>query len=52
MGVGFIGLGKVGGKISRSLLRNGAVLTVHELNADLVEALWPVGQRQVIVRRR
>ena len=36
MRVGFIGLGNVGGKLSGSLLRNGADLTVHDLNADLV----------------
>ena len=36
MRVGFIGLGNVGGKLSGSLLRNGANLTVHDLNADLV----------------
>jgi 3-hydroxyisobutyrate dehydrogenase len=36
MRVGFIGLGNVGGKLSGSLLRNDAELTVHDLNADLV----------------
>ncbi len=36
MKVGFIGLGNVGGKLSGSLLRNGAELTVHDLNAELV----------------
>lgn len=36
MKVGFIGLGNVGGKLSGSLLRNGAELQVHDLNADLV----------------
>ncbi len=38
MKVGFIGLGNVGGKLSGSLLRNGIDLTVHDLNADLVNA--------------
>lgn len=37
MKVGFIGLGNVGAKLSGSLLRNGVDLTVHDLNADLVE---------------
>ncbi len=35
MKIGFIGLGNVGGKLSGSLLRNGADLRVHDLNADL-----------------
>ncbi len=35
MKIGFIGLGNVGGKLSGSLLRNGADLWVHDLNADL-----------------
>ncbi len=37
MKIGFIGLGNVGGKLAGSLLRNGADLTVHDLNGDLVE---------------
>jgi 3-hydroxyisobutyrate dehydrogenase len=37
MRVGFIGLGNVGGKLSGSLLRNGIDLTVHDLDADLVQ---------------
>jgi len=36
MKIGFIGLGNVGGKLSGSLLRNGAGLMVHDLDADLV----------------
>ncbi len=36
--VGFIGLGNVGGKLSGSLLRNGVDLTVHDLDADLVQS--------------
>ena len=37
MKAGFIGLGNVGGKLSGSLLRNGIDLTVHDLNAELVQ---------------
>lgn len=37
MKIGFIGLGNVGGKLSGSLIRNDVALTVHDLNADLVE---------------
>lgn len=37
MKIGFIGLGNVGGKLSGSLLRNGVDITVHDLNADLVQ---------------
>ena len=37
MKVGFIGLGNVGGNLSGSLLRNGVDVTVHDLDADLVE---------------
>ncbi|MEO0772980.1 MAG: NAD(P)-dependent oxidoreductase [Pseudomonadota bacterium] len=37
MKVGFIGLGNVGGKLSGSLLRNGIDLSVHDLDASLVE---------------
>jgi 3-hydroxyisobutyrate dehydrogenase len=33
--IGFIGLGNVGGKLAGSLLRNGADLTVRDLNRDL-----------------
>ncbi|KJS41518.1 NAD(P)-dependent oxidoreductase [Roseovarius sp. BRH_c41] len=38
MRIGFIGLGNVGGKLSGSLLRNGHDLTVHDLNAELVQS--------------
>jgi len=38
MKIGFIGLGNVGGKLSGSLLRNGHDLTVHDLNAELVQS--------------
>ncbi|QGX99050.1 NAD(P)-dependent oxidoreductase [Roseovarius faecimaris] len=36
MKIGFIGLGNVGGKLSGSLLRNGADLVVHDLDPALV----------------
>lgn len=45
MKVGFIGLGNVGGKLSGSLLRNGIDLTVHDLNADLVQGFVEKGAR-------
>lgn len=37
MKVGFIGLGNVGGKLAGSLLRNGIDLSVHDLDAGLVD---------------
>jgi len=37
MKIGFVGLGNVGGKLSGSLLRNGHELSVHDLNAELVQ---------------
>ena len=37
MKVGFIGLGNVGGKLAGSLVRNGHDVTVHDLNAELVQ---------------
>lgn len=37
MKVGFIGLGNVGGKLAGSLVRNGHEVTVHDLNAELVQ---------------
>jgi 3-hydroxyisobutyrate dehydrogenase len=36
--IGFIGLGNVGGKLAGSLLRNGADLTVRDLNGELEAA--------------
>ncbi len=36
MKIGFIGLGNVGGKLSGSLLRNGADLVVHDLAPEFV----------------
>lgn len=46
MKVGFIGLGNVGGKLSGSLLRNGVDLTVHDLNADLVNEFATKGAQK------
>ena len=46
MKVGFIGLGNVGGKLSGSLLRNGVDLTVHDLNADLVDTFVAKGAKR------
>lgn len=45
MKIGFIGLGNVGGKLSGSLLRNGADLAVHDLDAELVAAFAERGAR-------
>ena len=38
MKVGFVGLGNVGGKLCGSLIRNGAMVLVHDLDPDLVAA--------------
>ncbi|MGR3837962.1 MAG: NAD(P)-dependent oxidoreductase [Cognatishimia sp.] len=46
MKVGFIGLGNVGGKLSGSLLHNGVDLTVHDLNAELVDAFVDQGAKR------
>ncbi|MEM7596131.1 MAG: NAD(P)-dependent oxidoreductase [Pseudomonadota bacterium] len=43
MKIGFIGLGNVGGKLSGSLLRNGVDLSVHDLDASLVDAFVAKG---------
>ena len=43
--VGFIGLGNVGGKLAGSLLRNGADLTVRDLNADLAQPFLDAGAK-------
>lgn len=37
MKIGFIGLGNVGGKLAGSLLRNGADLTVRDLNKQIAQ---------------
>lgn len=44
--IGFIGLGNVGGKLSGSLLRNGADLTVHDLDSELVDAFVEQGAKK------
>jgi len=41
--IGFIGLGNVGGKLAGSLLRNGANLTVRDLNSELEAAFVSQG---------
>ena len=46
MKIGFIGLGNVGGKLSGSLLRNDVDLTVHDLNADLVDGFVAKGAQR------
>lgn len=46
MKIGFIGLGNVGGKLSGSLLRNGADLAVYDLDADLVAGFVEKGARR------
>ncbi len=46
MRVGFIGLGNVGGKLSRTLLRNGVPLTVHDLDAAKVAEMGTEGADQ------
>ena len=45
MKVGFIGLGNVGGKLSGSLLRNKIELSVHDLNAELVDSFVEKGAK-------
>ncbi|GFE63488.1 NAD(P)-dependent oxidoreductase [Litoreibacter roseus] len=45
MQAGFIGLGNVGGKLARSLLRNGAELVVHDLDDGLVSQIVSEGAR-------
>ncbi|MEQ8896397.1 MAG: NAD(P)-dependent oxidoreductase [Roseovarius sp.] len=45
MKTGFIGLGNVGGKLAGSLLRNGADLTVYDLNGALVDCFTTRGAK-------
>lgn len=45
MKIGFIGLGNVGGKLSGSLLRNGADITVFDLNDELVAGFAAKGAK-------
>ncbi|MEL6913442.1 MAG: NAD(P)-dependent oxidoreductase [Pseudomonadota bacterium] len=47
MKVGFIGLGNVGGKLARSLLRNGVELAVHDLDEALVAGILADAPDQV-----
>ena len=43
MKVGFIGLGNVGGKLARSLLRNNFDLTVRDLDKNLTQTFKDLG---------
>lgn len=45
MKIGFIGLGNVGGKLAGSLLRNGAELTVRDLDPEVVRPFVDKGAR-------
>ncbi len=45
MRIGFIGLGNVGGKLAGSLLRNGAELTVRDLDPEATAAFAARGAR-------
>lgn len=45
MKIGFIGLGNVGGKLSRSLLRNGWEVSVRDLSEDRQRELVTAGAR-------
>jgi len=51
--VGFIGLGNVGGKLAGSLLRNGAAITVRDLDRDVAQpfvdggAAWADSPREL-----
>ncbi len=45
LGVGFIGLGNVGGKLARSLLRNGIDLTVRDLDPSIAQPLLDGGAK-------
>lgn len=45
MKIGFIGLGNVGGKLAGSLLRNGADLTVRDLDKDAAQRFLDQGAK-------
>ena len=45
MKVGFIGLGNVGGKLARSLLRNGEDITVCDLDAERISSVRTEGAK-------
>ena len=47
MKVGFIGLGNAGGKLARTLLRNGVDLTVRDLDRHAAEPLIAKGAKWV-----
>ena len=47
MKVGFIGLGNVGGKLARSLLRNNFDLTVRDLDKNLTQSFKDLGAKVV-----
>ena len=44
--VGFVGLGNIGSKLSRSLLRNGVDLSVHDIDAAVVQRFVNRGARR------
>ncbi|MEM7023075.1 MAG: NAD(P)-binding domain-containing protein [Pseudomonadota bacterium] len=43
--IGFVGLGRMGGAMSRHLLKAGHALRVHDLNSDAVQALVALGAK-------
>ena len=45
MKVGFIGLGNVGGKLAKSLLRNKFDLTVRDLDKNITKSFLDLGAR-------
>ena len=45
MKIGFIGLGNVGGKLARSLLRNKFDLTVRDLDKNLTKPFIDLGAK-------
>ena len=46
--VGFIGLGNVGAKLAGSLIRNGADLTVRDLNEELARPFLDEGAKWAV----
>ena len=49
MKIGFIGLGNVGGKLAKSLLRNNFELTVRDLDQNLTENFKELGAKVEIL---
>tara|TARA_B100001173_G_scaffold270690_1_gene248250 strand:+ start:1823 stop:2764 length:942 start_codon:yes stop_codon:yes gene_type:complete len=47
MKVGFVGLGNVGGKLAKSLLRNKFDLTVRDLDKNLTKSFYDLGAKVV-----